>query len=265
MRSGKPERKHLFAANWKMHKSVEEALSFVDKFLAASASLTIETVLFPSMTSLPAVIVACRGSNLRVGAQNMHWLNSGAFTGETSPGMLVALGCTHVLIGHSERRQYFNETDETVNLKVKSALGHGLTPVVCVGEQESARDGGKTEEVLNRQVTAALCGIDPAAAAGLVLAYEPIWAIGTGKTATPAIAERAHKVIRQIVASALGARLAEQTRILYGGSVKPDNASSLRGLEDVDGALVGGASLEAELFLEIIQNAGLARSSRSAR
>jgi triosephosphate isomerase len=249
-------RKPIYAANWKMHKTEKEAVSFVRSFSAPSVSTEIEILIFPSTTSLSAVVEASRGSELSIGAQNMHWLESGPYTGETSPTMLLALGCTHVLIGHSERRRYFDETDETVNLKLKSALAHGLTPVVCVGENKRERDSGKMETVLEKQVTAALLGVTAKSVSGLIFAYEPIWAIGTGNAATPAIAEDAHKHIRSIVASILGSDFAHQkTRILYGGSVAPNNASNLIGLEDIDGALIGGASLDTDSFTETIRNA----------
>ena len=193
-------------------------------------------------------------SPIRVAAQDMHWLDQGAYTGETSPLMLKALGVTHVLIGHSERRQYFNETDESVNLKLKSALKHGLVPIVCVGEQLAEREAGQTREVLDRQTAIALEGIAPADAQPLVIAYEPVWAIGTGRTATPEIAAEAHAIIRARIASSLSTEIAASTRILYGGSVKPENTSSLCCLEDIDGALVGGASLDATSFAQIVAN-----------
>jgi triosephosphate isomerase len=185
----------------------------------------------------------------------MHWLNEGAYTGETSPTMLTAIGATHVLIGHSERRQYFNETDTTVNLKLKAALTHKLTPIVCVGERLEERESNLTAEVLKLQVSVALEGIDPAILTPLVIAYEPVWAIGTGRTATPQIAEEAHRIIRNQIAQEAGPALAASTRILYGGSVKPDNAAALCCLEEIDGALVGGASLDPKSFADIIHNA----------
>jgi triosephosphate isomerase len=184
----------------------------------------------------------------------MHWLDQGAYTGETSPLMLKALGVTHVLIGHSERRQYFNETDESVNLKLKSALAHGLIPIVCVGELLAEREANQTAEVLQRQTSIALSGIDPAAAAPLVIAYEPVWAIGTGRTATPEIADDAHKIIRAQIAKSLSPALGASTRILYGGSVKPDNTAILCACADIDGALVGGASLDPVSFAKIVAN-----------
>jgi triosephosphate isomerase len=207
------------------------------------------------MTSLPALVDAARSKPVFIGAQTMHWLNEGAYTGETSPTMLTAIGVTHVLIGHSERRQYFNETDTTVNLKLKSALAHSLVPIVCVGEHLNEREQNLTADVLKLQVSVALEGIDPAALTPLVIAYEPVWAIGTGRTATPEIAEDAHKIIRAEIARIAGSDIAAGTRILYGGSVKPDNASPLCCLEDIDGALVGGASLDPTSLAQIIINA----------
>jgi triosephosphate isomerase len=201
------------------------------------------------------VVEAVAGSNVSAGLQNMHFAEEGAYTGETSAAMLKAVGATHTLIGHSERRQYFNETDTTVNLKLKSALAHGLVPIVCVGEHLAQREANQTADVLKLQVAVALEGIDPAAAQPLVIAYEPVWAIGTGRTATPEIADEAHKIIRAQIAQSLSSQLAASTRILYGGSVKPDNAASLCCLDDIDGALVGGASLDPASFAQIVANA----------
>jgi triosephosphate isomerase len=249
-------RKPLIAANWKMYKNPTESTAFLTSFFPLIKNNTAaEIVLCPSMTSLPALVDDGRGKSVHIGAQNMHWLNDGAYTGETSPTMLTAIGVTHVLIGHSERRQYFNETDTTVNLKLKSALAHGLIPIVCVGEHLTEREAGHTANVLELQTALALEGIDPAAAAPIVFAYEPVWAIGTGRTATPEIAEDAHKLIRAQIAKSLTPELAASIRILYGGSVKPDNAASLCCLEDIDGALVGGASLDPTSFAQIIKNA----------
>jgi triosephosphate isomerase (TIM) len=248
-------RKTLIAANWKMYKTPDEAVAFTKAFIPLVAGHKhAEIVLCASPTLLPTVVEAARNNPIRVGAQNMHWLDQGAYTGETSPLMLKALGVTHVLIGHSERRQYFNETDESVNLKLKSALKHGLIPIVCVGELLDEREANQTTEVLERQTSIALEGIDPAAAESLVIAYEPVWAIGTGRTATPEIAADAHKIIRAQIAKSLSPALAASTRILYGGSVKADNTASLCCLEDIDGALVGGASLEPESFSKIVAN-----------
>jgi triosephosphate isomerase len=250
-----PTRKLLIAANWKMYKTPEEALAFTRDFIPLAAlHRHAEVVLCASPTLLPTVVDAARNSPIRVAAQDMHWLDQGAYTGETSPLMLKALGVTHVLIGHSERRQYFNETDESVNLKLKAALKHSLVPIVCVGEHLAERESGQTQEVLRRQTAVALEGISPADAHPLVIAYEPVWAIGTGRTATPEIAEEAHKIIRAQIASSLSTELAASTRILYGGSVKPENAGVLCCLEDIDGALVGGASLDPQSFAQIVAN-----------
>lgn len=251
-------RKPLIAANWKMYKIPAEAIDFTDAFLPLVATQQkTEIVLCPSMTSLGVAIAATKGTQVHIGAQTMHWLDNGAYTGETSPTMLNAIGATHVLIGHSERRQYFNETDETVNLKLKSALAHKLVPIVCVGEHKAERESGRTNDVLQQQLSIGLQGIDPAVATPLVIAYEPVWAIGTGLTATPQIAEDAHKFIRAQIAELLSPAIAASTRILYGGSVKPDNAASLCCLENIDGALVGGASLDPISFAQIVANSSI--------
>ncbi len=246
----------MIAANWKMYKTPNESTAFLTGFFPLVRETTAaEIVLCPAMTCLPALADAARSKPVAIGAQNMHWKNEGAFTGETSPVMLQALGVTHVLIGHSERRQYFNETDTTVNLKLKAALAHSLIPIVCVGEKLEEREADLTRSVLELQTSIALEGIDPSAAAPIVFAYEPVWAIGTGRTATPEIADEAHKIIRAQIAKSLTPALAASIRILYGGSVKPDNAKSLCCLQDIDGALVGGASLDPKSFAEIIHNA----------
>jgi triosephosphate isomerase (TIM) len=248
-------RKPLIAANWKMYKTPTESTAFLTSFFPlVKQNTTAEIVLCPAMTSLPALVDAAKSRSVFIGAQNMHWKNEGAFTGETSPVMLTAIGATHVLIGHSERRQYFAETDTTVNLKLKAALAHSLVPIVCVGENLEEREADLTRNVLELQVSIALEGIDPATAAPIVFAYEPVWAIGTGRTATPELAEDAHKVIRARIAESLTPALAASTRILYGGSVKPDNAKSLCSIGDIDGALVGGASLDPQSFAEIVRN-----------
>jgi triosephosphate isomerase len=249
-------RKPLIAANWKMYKSPDDVLAFSRAFNPIAVQHpNVEIVLCASPSLLPTLIVSLGAGNpIFAAAQDMHWLDQGAYTGETSPLMLKALGVTHVLIGHSERRQYFNETDESVNLKLKSALRHGLVPIVCVGEQLAEREAGQTAEVLQRQTTIALEGISPADAQPLVIAYEPVWAIGTGRTATPEIAAEAHAIIRAQIARSLSPALAASTRILYGGSVKPENTASLCCLEDIDGALVGGASLDPTSFAQIVAN-----------
>jgi triosephosphate isomerase (TIM) len=247
-------RKAFIAANWKMYKTPAEAKAFVDAFLPLVKNHTRdEIVLFPSVTSLAIVSESARGSNVAVGCQNIHFAEEGAYTGETSAKMVTAVGGTHTLVGHSERRQYFAETDEIVNAKLKTALKHHLIPVVCVGEKQAERENGETTAVLVRQIAKALAEITPEAAAPIVIAYEPIWAIGTGKTATPEIAEEAHCVIRGEVAKVLGPKIADKMRILYGGSVKPENASALMGQANIDGALVGGASLKPDSFAEIVK------------
>jgi triosephosphate isomerase len=242
----------LLAANWKMYKTPAEALSFVSTFLQNSLPPNREIAIFPPAIDLPATIEAAKGSALHVGGQNIYFADEGAFTGEISAPMLVAAGATHLLIGHSERRQYFGETDEMVNKKLLAALRHKLVPIVCVGEREEQRDNGETEAVLRRQTSRALENIDAAQAAPIVIAYEPVWAIGTGKTATPEIAAEAHAVIRHEIAQLLGRPASEAMRILYGGSVKPDNAAQLCAQPEIDGALIGGASLDPVSFGKIV-------------
>jgi len=247
-------RKKLIAANWKMYKTPSEAKAFVEAFLPLVAGHTRDEIaLFPSPVLLPTVVAACKASSVAVGAQNIHFAEEGAYTGETSVGQLIAVGGTHTLIGHSERRQYFAETDEIVNKKLHTALKHGIIPIVCVGEVLAEREAGRTEQVLKTQVTGSFAGITPEAAAPIVIAYEPVWAIGTGKTATPEMAVDAHRIIRAEVARLLGPAVAAGMRILYGGSVKPDNAAALCGQQEIDGALVGGASLKPDSFTAIVK------------
>jgi triosephosphate isomerase len=247
-------RKALIAANWKMYKTPAEAKAFVEAFLPLVANHERDEIaIFPSPVLLPTVIEAARSSFVAIGAQNIHFAEEGAYTGETSVGQLLAVGGTHTLIGHSERRQYFAETDEIVNKKLHTALKHGVVPVVCIGEVLAEREAGLTTEVLKAQITAALTGITAGMASPIVIAYEPVWAIGTGKTATPEMAVDAHKIIRAEVAKLLGAEIAAAMRILYGGSVKPDNATFLIRQEEIDGALVGGASLNPDSFAAIVK------------
>jgi len=250
-------RKKLIAANWKMYKTPSEAKAFVAAFLPMVAGHTRDEIaIFPSPVLLPSVADGCNASAIAVGAQNIYFAEEGAFTGETSILQLKAVGGTHTLIGHSERRQYFGETDEIVNKKLHTALKHGIAPVVCIGEVLAEREAGRTEQVLKTQVTGAFAGIKGLAAeaiASIVIAYEPVWAIGTGKTATPEMAVDAHRIVRAEVARLLGAHVAAQMRILYGGSVKPDNASALCCQEEIDGALVGGASLKPDSFTAIVK------------
>jgi triosephosphate isomerase len=246
-------RKPLIAANWKMYKTPSQSSEFVSAFLPLVRHHTRdEIVLCPPFVDIAAVIAGTHGSKIHVGGQNMTWHEEGAYTGEISAPMLVACGCTHVILGHSERRLYFGETDETVNKKLHTALKHKLTPIVCVGELLAEREAGQTEGVLLRQTSKALHGVANDAAASIVIAYEPVWAIGTGKTATPEMAAEAHHIIREQVARSLSREIADKIRILYGGSVKPENASALMSQEDIDGALVGGASLDPHSFSKIV-------------
>jgi len=246
-------RKKLIAANWKMYKTPAEAQAFVGAFLPLVAGHTRDEItLCAPFVCLPALVEAVRGTALGVGAQDMFWEKEGAYTGEVSAGMLTAAGCTHVILGHSERRQHFGETDEIVNRKLEVALEAGLTPIACVGEVIEEREAGLTEDVLRRQCARAFRGISARKAAKLVVAYEPVWAIGTGKTATPQLAADAHGVIRQEAAECFGKEFAAGLRILYGGSVKPENATALMSEEEIDGALVGGASLDPKSFAAIV-------------
>jgi triosephosphate isomerase (TIM) len=247
-------RKKLIAANWKMYKSPESTMGFFLDFLPMVKGHTRdEIVVCPPFVCLPAAVEAAKESDVFVGGQNMHWEKEGAFTGETSASMLLDVGCTHVIIGHSERRQYFADTDDTVNLKLKMALEAGLTPIVCVGEVLEEREANLTEDVLRRQCLRAFHAISAKKAEKLVVAYEPVWAIGTGKTATPQMAADAHIIIRGEAAKAFGDEFAGALRILYGGSVKPENAKALMSEEEIDGALVGGASLDPKTFTAIVK------------
>ena len=247
-------RKKLIAANWKMYKTPEQTRDFFAAFLGlVRGHSRDEIAVCPPFVCIPAAVEAAKGSQVAIGGQNLFWEQEGAFTGEVSAHMLLAAGCTHVIIGHSERRQYFGETDDTVNRKLERALQSGLTPIVCVGEVLAEREAGLTEDVLRRQCIGAFRGISGEKAAKLTVAYEPVWAIGTGRTATPEIAADAHRVIRAEAAKALGDELAQNLRILYGGSVKPDNAKSLMSQEEIDGALVGGASLDPKSFAAIVK------------
>jgi len=247
-------RKKLIAANWKMYKNPAQTEEFFRAFLPLVFEHNRdEIVVCPPYVDLRAALESAKGSQIAVGAQDVYWKDEGAFTGEISSAMLVAVGCTHVIVGHSERRQYFGETDDTVNLKLKSALEHGLTPIVCFGEVLEEREARLTEDVLRRQCLRAFNALSAKKAAKLVIAYEPVWAIGTGKTATPQMASDAHQLIRGEAAKAFGDEFAAQLRILYGGSVKPENATALMSEEEIDGALVGGASLDAKVFAEIVK------------
>ncbi|MGE5592640.1 MAG: triose-phosphate isomerase [Betaproteobacteria bacterium] len=248
-------RRRIIAGNWKMNKTRDEAVDLVGDLKEMLADVgDVEVVVCPPFTALDAVREALRGSNVELGAQNMYWEEEGAFTGEISPLMLRNLGCTYVILGHSERRTYFGETDEGVNRKVKSAIANGLLPIICVGETLEQRDAGKTEEVVVRQTKAALSGVKTNGAERIVIAYEPVWAIGTGRNASADEANRVIRLIRQSVAEMFNERIAQEVRIQYGGSVKPQNIADFLGQPDIDGALVGGASLDAASFAAIVKS-----------
>lgn len=247
------ERRQIFAGNWKMFKTGDEADSLIKGLLSGiNAKPGREYVVFPPATVLSRVSALCAGTPVKTGAQNMFHEKQGAFTGEISPIMVKDCGAAFILIGHSERRHIFHESDDDVNLKVKSALAGGLEPMVCVGELLIERERGETERVLEAQVKGAFSGLKAEDMGSISIAYEPVWAIGTGKVATPEMAEAAHRVIRGIIKSLFGEKTAAGIPVLYGGSVKPDNISGLYTQENIDGVLVGGASLEEDSFLKII-------------
>lgn len=241
------------AGNWKMYKTAGETTAFFRDFAPRVAGAThASVVICPPFVNVPAAVEAVRSTSIEVGAQDVFWLNEGAYTGEISAPMLAAAGCRWVILGHSERRQYFGETDETVFKKTTAALEAGLNPIVCVGERLEEREEGATELVCATQFARGIAGLGPEQFARIVIAYEPVWAIGTGKTATPEIAESAHAFIRAEVQKHFGADSAANCRILYGGSVKPDNIKGLMAQPDIDGALVGGASLDPASFASIV-------------
>lgn len=244
----------IIAGNWKLNKTVDDAVDLVTRLRTLMTGVTdIEIVVAPAFTALSAVAEAVVGSNIRLAAQDIFWEESGAFTGEVSPTMLRDVGCDYVIIGHSERRQFFSETNERVNRKAKAAHSHGLRPIVCVGERLEDREAGRTELVVGDHVISGVAGLSANQILSTVVAYEPVWAIGTGKTATPDQAQEVHAFIRSVLSKAYSATVASQVRLQYGGSVKPDNAAELMAQPDVDGALVGGASLEAEAFAQIVK------------
>jgi triosephosphate isomerase len=246
-------RKPIIAGNWKMHKTVGEAVELVQELVGLVRDVQeVEVVVCPVFTSLGAVRERIKDTNIKLGAQNMHWEKQGAFTGEVSPGMLKDVGCDYVIVGHSERRQYFAETDETVNHKVKAAFANALIPIMCVGETFAARQAGDTESIIERQVRKGLNGISSQEAAAMVIAYEPIWAIGTGVNASAEDANAVCAFIRNLVKDMFGVQAADSIRIQYGGSVKPENVAELMAKSDIDGALVGGASLNAN-FSKIVK------------
>ena len=246
-------RRPVIAGNWKMYKTQAETRAFFQAFLPlVEAATHCEIVIAPPFTAISAAIEAARSSAVTVAAQNLHWEREGAFTGEVSARILIEAGCRSVIIGHSERRQYFGETDESVHRKTKAALDAGLTPIVCVGETLAEREGNRTQDVLSRQFESGLAALTPAQFSRILIAYEPVWAIGTGRTATPEMAAEAHGFLRQLAAARFSPEQASALRILYGGSVKPDNIRGLMAQEEIDGALVGGASLDPKSFASIV-------------
>jgi triosephosphate isomerase len=246
-------RRPIIAGNWKMYKTVQQTRDFLDEFRPLVANSThCDIVICPTFVNLQSAVEAVRNTRIEIGGQNLFWAKEGAYTGEVSADMLKAVGCKWVLIAHSERRQYFGETDETACRRIRAALDAGLRPIVCIGELLEARESGQTHVVLEAQIRG---GIEPLSAdqfAKIVIAYEPVWAIGTGKTATPEIASDAHRVIRSRIEKHFGPEAAGNCRILYGGSVKPDNIKALMAQDDIDGALVGGASLDPASFAAIV-------------
>jgi triosephosphate isomerase (TIM) len=243
----------LMAGNWKMYKTASETTAFFEKFKPLVAeSIHCDVAICPTFVNIPAAVEATKGTRIGIGAQNLFWAKEGAYTGEISGPMLKAAGAAWVIIGHSERRQYFGETNETVLKRTVAALEAELTPIVCVGERLEERESKRTDAVLQEQFSQGIAGLAADQFARIVIAYEPVWAIGTGKTATPDMAADAHRVIRDAVRSKFGADAASKIRILYGGSVKPDNVKGLMAQPDIDGALVGGASLEANSFASIV-------------
>jgi triosephosphate isomerase (TIM) len=250
-----PRRRPLVAGNWKMHRTGPEAVELIGQLRDGLVPGRAEVMVAPPFTALESAHRALEGSGISLGAQNVHWEAHGAFTGEISAGMLRAVGCAYVIVGHSERRQLFGETDSMVSKKTRAVLHAGMRPVVCFGETLAERDGGRTLEVCVAQLQGSLAGVAVEEMAHVVLAYEPVWAIGTGRNATPAQAQEVHARVRETLVGHFGRPVGEAVRVLYGGSVKADNAAELLGQADVDGALVGGASLKAQEFLAIVEAA----------
>ncbi|HXP23733.1 MAG TPA: triose-phosphate isomerase [Candidatus Sulfotelmatobacter sp.] len=247
------KRRRVMAGNWKMYKTQAETRAFFAAFNPLVAGVTdCDIVIAPPFTDIPAAVEATKGTRIGISAQNVYWEKEGAFTGEISTGMLVEAGCRYTIIGHSERRQFFGETNETVQKKTKAALAAGLTPIVCVGEMLADREAGNTEKVIESQFKGSVGALTGEEFSRILIAYEPVWAIGTGRTATPEIAAAVHKFVRQCLAAQFSASHASGLRILYGGSVKPDNIQGLMAQEELDGALVGGASLDAKSFASIV-------------
>ncbi len=249
------KRRRVIAGNWKMYKTLAETRAFFSAFgpLVADASHC-DIVVAPPFTAIAAAVAAAKGTNVAIGAQDVYWEKEGAFTGQISTGMLVEAGCRYVIIGHSERRQFFGDTDEAVSKKTKAALAAGLTPIVCVGEHLSHRESGQTHDVCKSQFDGGPGLLTPDEFSRILVAYEPVWAIGTGRTATPEIAADVHRFLRKLAAQKFSAAHAAALRILYGGSVKPDNIQGLMAQEELDGALVGGASLDPQSFARVVKD-----------
>ena len=253
---GMTMRPPIIAGNWKLNNTISEAVELTSKLKDLLAPTNnVDIVVAPPFTALDAVNKVIRDTNIALAAQDVYWENSGAFTGEVSVPMLKDTGCEYIIVGHSERRQFFKETNENVNQKVNAVLSHGLKPIICVGEQLDDREAGRTEAVIQDHVSGAIENLSSDAVLSSIIAYEPVWAIGTGKTATPKQAQEVHNYIRTLLMETYSAEIASQVRIQYGGSVKPENAAELMTQPDVDGALVGGASLQAESFTRIVQSA----------
>lgn len=249
-------RRPVIAGNWKMHTTLHEGVALAEAIMARADGLEdIDLILCPPFTALASIASVLAHTRIGLGAQNMHWAEEGAYTGEIAARMLLTAGCRYVILGHSERRMYFGETDDIVNRKVRRALDAGLTPIVCVGETRQEREANRTEEVVCAQVCGALSGVSPDLLDRLIFAYEPVWAIGTGLNATSEQANAVHRRIRELLSEWSDAATAQRIRIQYGGSVKPDNAAALLAGSDVDGALVGGASLQADAFIAIARAA----------
>jgi len=247
-------RKTIVAGNWKLNLGPDEGAAFAEILVQhLDEPIDCDIIVCPPYVTISAVSKVLQSSRIELGAQNAHWEEAGAFTGEVAPSMLLTIGCRWVILGHSERRQLFGETDEGVNKRLLACLSAGLSPIVCVGETLAERDGGRVQEIVLGQIDRSLAGITAEQALATTLAYEPVWAIGTGRTATPAQAEEVHAMIRQRLAQTFGEETAQQMRLQYGGSVKPDNAAELFGQENIDGGLIGGASLDAESFAAIVR------------
>ncbi len=249
------KRRRVMAGNWKMYKTQADTRAFFAAFKPLVAGVSdCDIVIAPPFTNIPAAVDAAKGTNVGISAQDVYWEKEGAFTGQVSPGMLVEAGCRYTIIGHSERRQLFGETNATVLKKTRSALAAGLTPIVCIGEMLSDREAGKTEAVIDEQFKGSMGALTPEEFSRILIAYEPVWAIGTGRTATPEIAAAVHKFVRQCAEAQFSSSHASALRILYGGSVKPDNIQGLMAQVELDGALVGGASLDAKSFASIVKD-----------